>query len=103
MKISLHTAQKLIGEADDLWVGHMTADYDLNPGLDPEEVFFRSIYEDDEGLVFEYVAVGADNPTVELNGHVITLMEMNEGTLEPFDVTLLKKWDAEAYLGRCAE
>ncbi len=103
MKISLHTAQKLLGEADDLWVGHMPADYMLDPGLEPEEVFFHSVHEDDDGLVFEYVAVGSDNSTVELNGHVMTLMELVEGALSPFDVTLLKKWDAEAYLGRCAE
>lgn len=103
MKISLHTAQKLLSEADDLWVGHQSADYTIVANQPPEEVFFRSIHEDDEGLVFEYVAVGEDNTTVELNGYTVTLMEMIDGRLEPFDVTLLTKWDAEAYMGRCVE
>jgi hypothetical protein len=103
MKISLHTAQKLLREADDLWVGHRTADYTLSLARPPEDVFFHSVYEDDEGLTFEYTAVGEDNATVELNGHILTLMEMIDGSSEPFDVTLLKKWDAETYLGRCVE
>ena len=100
MKISLHTAQKLLQDADDLWVGNMAADVTFGFGLPPEEVFFRSLWENDAGLEFEYVAVGEDNVTVELNGHTMTLMALYDGKLEPFDVTLLKKWDAEAYLGR---
>ena len=100
MKISLHTAQKFLQEANDIWVEHQSSDYIVDVNAQPEEAFFRSVYEDDEGLVFEYVAMGEDNATVELNGHTLTLMDMVDGKLEPFDITLLKKWDAEAYLGR---
>ena len=81
MKISLHTAQKLLSEADDLWVEHQTAYYALSLGLTSDEAFFRSEYKDEEGLAFEYVAVGDDNITVELKGHTMTLMELVDDNL----------------------
>lgn len=102
MKISLHTAQKILQEADDLWVEHQPTDWtSISIGVPLEDSFFESEYEDQEGLVFESKAYGEDNITVELAGHDMTLVGRDGvGELEVFTVTLLKKWDAEAYLGR---
>lgn len=102
MKISLHTAQKLLDDADDLWVGGQSSDWHtLNIGAPPEYSFFESEYEDASGLVFEYKAYGEDNTTVVLEGCTMTLVgREDDGETIEFDITLLKQWDAEAYLGR---
>jgi hypothetical protein len=102
MKISLHTAQKLLEDADDMWVENQPTDWlSTSIGTPPEDTFFESEFEDEEGLVFEYKAYGEDNIAARLVGSTLTLVGREEdGDLLEFDVTLLKKWDAEAYLGR---
>lgn len=98
-KILLQTAKALLNEADDVWIDNQSCSCHLSLDLPPEEAFFESEYEAESGLSFNYRAFGYDNVTAILAGDTLTLIgREDDGETYDFDVKLLKKWDAEAYL-----
>ena len=104
MRILLNTAQRLLTDADDVWIDYQSCNVVMDLHAAHEEPFFTSEYEDEAGLFFAYSAYAADNKTATLVDHTLTLIgREDDGDTYEFDVSLLKKWDAEAYLGRDAQ
>lgn len=102
-KILLQTVKALLNKADDMWLDNQPCDCRLSLSLPPEDAFLESDYEDAAGLSFSYKAFGKDNASATLVGDTLTLIGREEdGETYDFDVKLLKRWDAEAYLGEGA-
>jgi hypothetical protein len=103
LKILLQTVQSLLDKADDVWIDNQHCDCCLTLDLPPEDAFLECNYEDAAGLSFGYRACGEDNASATLVGDTLTLVgRADDGETYDFDVKLLKKWDAEAYLGEGA-
>jgi hypothetical protein len=100
-KILLQTVKALLNKADDMWIDSHPCACTLSWDRPLGEAFLDSYYEDDKGLVFEYKAFLEDNAAATLEGHNLTLVGREEdGDTYDFTLSLLSKWDAEAYLGR---